>query len=876
MKKSKTPVTRPRQSKKKTAPAKAAALPPALFEESYNLSDAPSCIVNKAGVVVSATAAFCKLLGQPKNALHGAKLREAIATLSKSKKNLFVKARLDGKTIFSQRDEAGQVLELKRSAFRKTAFRDYTLVTARQVAADVSQSNDGQDFTTVLDAIPESIVVIDRHSKIVRLNRAAKHYLLKATGHKVMPGMSVIDLSADERKKAMREMIAKAFKGEQIHYTIKLTTVKSQFWFRVHFHPVAGRGAITNVCIRSEDISSEKALEDVEKNLSLVFNNTDESIMVFDRNLNVMAYNKVAFQRSATNPGDRKPFQKGISMLEVISPERQKEFLRLSRLAFKGKTTQTLADYRQADGQTLVYSLSYRPIRSDDGHIRNACVIATDVTARITAEREKDAYAARLSSILETMSDAFAAFDNNMILTHWNRQAEHLSGISRQAVLGKTILQALPMITQRTYPERIAEAQKTGTPLRFEEFIESDGRWMELSMYPSPDGMSVFFRDITKRKKIEAEVKVAKERYDLVAKATSDAIWDWDMQEDELYFGESYYTLFGYNSKTFSPAITSWNELIHPDEREQTRKALTAAIADPGCSNWEATYRYQKGDGSYAYVYDRGYIMRDEQGVPLRMIGAMQDIGVLKAQETKVLELNAVLEKKASELARSNADLEQFAYVASHDLQEPLRMVSSFMQLLERRYADRLDNDAKQYIRFAADGAERMKKLILDLLEYSRLRLNPERFAKVDMAAVVAEQAETFTSLLAENSGAIEVGTMPVVYGIKSQLGQLVQNLVSNAIKYAGDNPVRVLVNCADEKKEWHFSVHDNGIGIEPRFFEKIFVIFQRLHNRTKYSGTGIGLAICKSIVEHHGGRIWVESEPGNGSVFHFTIKKEL
>lgn len=202
-------------------------------------------------------------------------------------------------------------------------------------------------------------------------------------------------------------------------------------------------------------------------------------------------------------------------------------------------------------------------------------------------------------------------------------------------------------------------------------------------------------------------------------------------------------------------------------------------------------------------------------------------------------------------------------------------MVSSFLQLLKKRYGDRLDAKADQYIHYAVDGAERMKALILDLLEYSRVGSGKEAFGDVDIAVVLKEVSAIFEERIGIAGARIDIGEMPVVWGDKGQLAQLFQNLLSNALKYHSDRVPVIRIRAKEAGACWQFAVEDNGIGIDPQFFDKIFIIFQRLHTKTDYSGTGIGLAICKKIVERHGGRIWVESVPEQGSTFYFTIAKK-
>ncbi len=236
----------------------------------------------------------------------------------------------------------------------------------------------------------------------------------------------------------------------------------------------------------------------------------------------------------------------------------------------------------------------------------------------------------------------------------------------------------------------------------------------------------------------------------------------------------------------------------------------------------------------------------------------------------KRAELN--LEKQASSLVRSNTELEQFAYVASHDLQEPLRMVTSYMQLLEKRYKDKLDVDASEFIGYAVDGAARMKLLITDLLTYSRVGTQVEAFAQVDCETVLNGALANLSGLIEIEQAKVTHDPLPKVPGAATQLLQLFQNLVGNAIKFRGSEAPRVHISAQTEAKSWTFQVRDNGIGIAPEFHNRIFAVFQRLHDRVTYEGTGIGLALCKKIIERHGGDIWLESELGHGTVFYFTL----
>jgi signal transduction histidine kinase len=228
--------------------------------------------------------------------------------------------------------------------------------------------------------------------------------------------------------------------------------------------------------------------------------------------------------------------------------------------------------------------------------------------------------------------------------------------------------------------------------------------------------------------------------------------------------------------------------------------------------------------------------------------------------------------QRQAELERSNTELQQFAYVASHDLQEPLRMITGYTSLLAKRYKGKLDAAADEFIGFAADGANRMRVLINDLLTYSRVGTQGKKFAPVDCEMILAQTVASLQVAIEESAARLSHDPLPTVNGDDVQLRQLFQNLIGNAIKYRNGNAPAVHIGCARRERDWLFSVRDNGIGIDPRFAEKIFIIFQRLHNVEKYPGTGIGLAVCKRVVERHGGRIWLGAESEEGATFYFTL----
>lgn len=376
------------------------------------------------------------------------------------------------------------------------------------------------------------------------------------------------------------------------------------------------------------------------------------------------------------------------------------------------------------------------------------------------------------------------------------------------------------------------------------------------------------FQDITEMKLAQEEIVKSNERFLKVSEATNDAIWDFDVSNNVLWWGKGFWTLFGYDPDEFRPTVDKLIGLIHADDRGRVASRIQEYMTDGMSVNWHEEYRFLKSDGNYAYVIDRAIFIRDQHGVVIRVVGAMTDISYMKEYEESLLELNKQLEL-------SNAELERFAYVASHDLQEPLRMVSSFLTLLEKKYGDVFDDKARQYIHYARDGAVRMRQIILDLLEFSRVGKHNERLKEIDPKDILKDVFALHRKLIEEKSAKITVGELPIINTYRSPLLQVFQNLVGNALKYSkAGQPLEVKILGTELADTWEFSIIDNGIGIDAEYHDKIFVIFQRLHRRDEYGGTGMGLAIVKKILEDFGGEIRVESELGVGSTFTFRIPK--
>jgi PAS domain S-box-containing protein len=376
-------------------------------------------------------------------------------------------------------------------------------------------------------------------------------------------------------------------------------------------------------------------------------------------------------------------------------------------------------------------------------------------------------------------------------------------------------------------------------------------------------------RDVSKRKQIEASLLESRQFlsdiFDFLPDATfvvdrEKTVIAWNRAMEEMS-GVSKEEMLGRGDHAYSIPLygdrrSQLIDLIDADDEEL--RANYQDITRIGERLFAETFCPILRNGKGAHVWAIVAPLYNHEGTRIGAIESIRDITAIKEAEAN--------------LARSNRELELFAYVASHDLQEPLRKISGFTELLANRYKGAFDEKAESYMEYIVDGAVRMRTLINDLLNYSRVMNSNKEHKATDCSALLDKVLRDMEPALNESNAEIVCGRLPVVQADPAQLGQLFQNLISNAIKYRGTASPKIRINAFQQHTNWLFSVADNGIGIAPEFFERIFVIFQRLHTRAEYPGTGIGLAVCQKIIEHHGGKIWIESTESSGSTFFFTL----
>jgi PAS domain S-box-containing protein len=506
---------------------------------------------------------------------------------------------------------------------------------------------------------------------------------------------------------------------------------------------------------------------------------------------------------------------------------------------------------------------------------------------------EQKAAKAKLGSFLESTTDAFVALDCDWRYTYVNQRAGQLFNRRPEDLVGKNVWEEFPEAVEQDTYKACHQALTTQEMIQLEQYHLTWERWYENRIYPSKEGLSIFFQDITQRKLAEISLEESERRYRSLVVATSQVVWLTDSQSNPKDIS-SWSALTG-QTKEKSQGI-GWLDAVHPDDREEVFSLRNLATETK--KTFFTEHRVRVKDGTYRYFAVRIVPILDNNGEIFEWVGTHTDITerVLARQalkeaneklEMKVQERTQELQLLNTELQRSNQELEQFAYVASHDLQEPLRAIMGYTQILEEEYQNCFDKSAQEYMHYITDGAKRMQQLIRDLLAYSHIGTHGKAFTTTDCNVVLNQALSNLQVAITESKAIITYDPLPTVIGDQTQLVQLFQNLVGNAIKFHRIQPPQIHIGAvrgsvkenylaqdpnSPSLQECLFWVRDNGIGIKSEYCDRIFEIFRRLHTRREFPGTGIGLAICKKIVERHDGRIWAESQPGIGTVIYFTL----
>ena len=780
-----------------------------------------------------------------------------------------------------------QSIKQKGEEFFCSFIRDVT----EQKKAEILKNFERRDKEALINSTDDLIWSVTRDLKLIAGNRAFMKVYKSASGISIKPGDYLLrkDVYSEDMLLIWHEMYYYALSGETIKKEISSGSNPAAAiteWTEVTFNPIYNGKEITGIACYSRNITENKLQKDrllaTNKKLETAQQMAKLGYWEVDLKTNTAFWSDELYRIHGFVKTDQPIALQKIS--EVIHPDDVKNVVKFYTEALAGKRAYDF-EHRIVlnDGTTKVLLQKGTLVYNNLGH----AVALEGTTQDITIQKQAE-------KAVKDSEEKYRMIFNCNPLPNWIYDLETLqimevndAAITHYGYTGAGFLNMT--IKELFTPDQVDAVIRLNKEIN-NYGIVNFGQWQHLTksgicldvditghsiFYNNRNAVMITSNDITGIIQSRKALIKSIERFEYATKATSDAIWDCDLADNTVFWGEGFNTLFGYKMKEPRPGFQSWQTFIHPDEREAMVSSINALIADIDKNYWQGEYRFRKYDGSYANVSDCALIIRDNNGTPYRIIGAMQDISKRIQNEIILKELNEQLNKRAAELASSNAELEQFAYIASHDLQEPLRMVTSFLNQLQKKYEAKLDDTGRTYIGFAVDGAVRMRKIIMDLLEYSRVGWQKYHFEKIDMNRLLTEVAGMYNSNTEHKTTRIVWKDMPEIVAAKIPLQQLFQNLIGNAIKYQQlDNIPEITISATTLNDCWQFAVADNGIGIDAEYFDRIFVIFQRLHNKNEYSGTGIGLAICKKIVDNHSGKIWVTSEPLKGSTFYFTISK--
>ncbi len=526
---------------------------------------------------------------------------------------------------------------------------------------------------------------------------------------------------------------------------------------------------------------------------------------------------------------------------------------------------------RTIDGGWRWYRARGQAVWDSEGVPTRMAGSIADVTDRRAAQEALKETAEKYQSLVETTNTGYAATDETGRIIDANAEYVRLTGhLAVEDILGRTPIEWTAPHDQQRNRASFSQLSRSGSIRGLEiDYLHKDGRHVPVEINATRVTTALgtrvlaLVRDISQRRRAEAAVREWKNRYEAAAGASRQLVYEVVQETGNILWGGPCEPLFGCEAGRVA-TLTAWIERVHPEDRAAYEAARNRVREERGTFHLE--YRVRREDGTYVPVEDTARCFESGEGGGVRMVGFVADV-------TERVRAREELAHRARELARSNAELERFAYVASHDLQEPLRMVTSFTQLLADRYRGKLDSDADEFIGYAVEGATRMRRLIDDLLAYSRVGSSPRRRQRVRCAEAAERALSNLAASMAESGAEVELGELPEVTADELQLTLVFQNLIGNAMKFRKDGiPPRIKVCAVKEDEAWRIMVEDNGIGIEAKHRERVFAMFQRLNPRSHYPGNGIGLTICKRIVEDLGGAIRVDAAPGGGSVFSFTI----
>jgi PAS domain S-box-containing protein len=631
----------------------------------------------------------------------------------------------------------------------------------------------------------------------------------------------------------------------------------THFWFTASSAVLRdANGKITGGIHLLEDITEKKEKElEGRDHFRAMVETSPECVKIVAADGTLLQMNAVGIRMAGASLAEELI---GSNVYDLIAPEDRDRFREFNQRVCHGETGSLAFDMINLQGARRQMETHATPLHQYGGRTVQLA-ITRDVTERSEAERAS----LLLGEIVNSSDDAIISKNLDGVITSWNIGAERLFGYRADEVVGQPVTILIPADRLQEEP-RILNRLKRGERVDHFETIRKrkDGVLLDISLTISPVkdrngkivGVSKIARDITERKRVQAALETSESRFRQLADSMPQMVWT--ARPDGLidYYNERWYEFAGFDSDRVGEI--NWESILHPEDLPSYRAAWSEAVRAGTPYNIEHRF-WDPRERRWRWFMGRAVPVYDAGGDITKWFGSCIDIDDQKRIE--------------EDLRRANQNLEQFAYSASHDLQEPLRNIKIYSELLADSQG--IDSQARRFLEYLHKGASRMEMLVRDLLTYTQVTSSAKQPESADAGKALEIALDNLASAIAESGAQIIAGELPSIRVHEAHLQQLFQNLIGNAIKYRSpDRPPSVRVTAERENGSWVFAVNDNGIGIEAEYKDRIFGLFKRLHTNEEYSGTGIGLAICQRIVEQYHGQIWVESEPGRGSTFRFTL----
>ncbi|GAB2635387.1 PAS domain S-box protein [Belliella aquatica] len=863
-----------------------------LLTSVFDANNTGICITDSEGKFVDVNDEYCKIYGYSKKELIGYHFTKVVPQEYKKHLEKLHDEFIDGKEELSAEwsvmRKNGALIDVFASA-KLLVYED----GSRYKVTSVKDITENKRYKNILQRSSDTALVggweYDNITGVFSLSEEAKNIFEIPEDTDASYSFSS-NMFKDEAKVILDKAMKCALeKGEAFDLEIQgYNTNEDTIWVRITCKPILANKKTVKLFGTLQNITHQYYLLKEQKRTADLLKRTEAISKVGSSELNLITEESIWSDEFFRICGlDKKIHTPSYALrLSLIHPEDKEKAIQVYQNAIeKGEDFELEKRIITPDG-IIKHIKSVGTVELNENGIPSRMIgVFMDISDQVRNEKLAKEREQIFKNLFDNVSHlAVQGIDENGEILYWNKSSEKLYGYSEKEAIGESISNITTVEKEKsTLLNAIKEMVEKGVSLKSREEIhkKKDGSvvpvFVNYTLIEIPNRPIQIFRfniDISEAKSATNALIESNLRYEIATKATSDTIWDWDFETNKVVRAANFKTIFGHEIDKFTSNDQYWLQLVHPDDRREITRSMNRFL-ESNEEYWESEFRLMKSSGEYAVVLDKGILLRDSDNKPIRMIGATQDITARKNDEQELLNLSSQLIRRAKELEISNADLEQFAYVASHDLQEPLRMITGFLSQLQKKYDDILDEKGKKYIHFATDGAARMRQIILDLLEFSRIGRIKEQYQDVNIELILENILVLNSRLIEEKHAEINFGPMPIVHSQKTPLQQVFQNLINNGLKYQKPDQKPVInIKVEDQGRNWLFAVSDNGIGIESEYLEKVFAIFQRLHTKSEYEGTGLGLAICQKIIQNLGGKIWVESEVGMGSVFYFTLPK--